>query len=129
MNFSLKYNRFCNCGKLVKAGEKCSCQKFRKTDAQKKHPSGTADFQPLKREVRSRDDGHCQRCRIKFDIMTYKHLQVHHIKSWRDYPELAYVLSNLILVCRWCNLDLGNSNTLDFEWKLQDESNEIPYVL
>ncbi|MBG9470140.1 hypothetical protein ABE55_27230 [Bacillus thuringiensis] len=125
----MSYNKLCNiCGQLVKAGDKC-CQQRKKTDSQKKHPSGTSRFIPLRDEVRSRDKGHCQRCRILFDEMNTKELQVHHIKSWRDYPELAYELNNLILVCRWCNLDLGNSNKLDFLWELQNESNEVPYVL
>lgn len=129
VNFSLSFNRICNtCGQLVKAGDKCSCKR-RKTDSQKKHPSGTWDFDPYRQEVRLRDKGHCQRCRIKFGLMTFDSLECHHIKSWRDYPELAYELNNLILVCRWCNLDLGNSNELDFKWELQDESNEISYVL
>ncbi|WP_423479056.1 HNH endonuclease [Priestia megaterium] len=43
-------------------------------------------------------------------------LECHHIKSWRDYPALAYDEANLITVYRRCNLDLGNSNKLDFTW-------------
>lgn len=124
---SLEFNKICsNCGKLVESDH--NCRKRIKTDAQKKHPSGTWRFTPLRKEVRLRD-GCCQRCRILFGLMNFDDLQVHHIKSWRDYPELAYEMNNLILVCRQCNLDLGNSNKLDFLWKLQDESNEIPYVL
>ncbi|WP_347407913.1 HNH endonuclease [Bacillus cereus] len=130
VSFSLRYNKLCNtCGQLVKAGDKC-CQRI-KTNAQKDHPSGTSRFAPLREEVRLRDKGHCQRCRILLKEMNYEDLQVHHIKSWRDYKELAYVLSNLILVCRQCNSDLGNSNVLDFPWELQDDedANEVPYVL
>ncbi|PGP00600.1 HNH endonuclease [Bacillus cereus] len=124
----MEFSKVCsNCGQLVEADH--NCRKRIKTNAQKKHPSGTWRFAPLRDEVRLRDNGCCQRCRILFGLMNFDDLQVHHIKSWRDYPELAYEMNNLILICRNCNLDLGNSNKLDFLWELQGESNEIPYVL
>jgi 5-methylcytosine-specific restriction endonuclease McrA len=50
--------------------------------------------------------------------MAFDNLQAHHIKSWRDYPELAYDEDNLITVCKSCNLELGNKNKLDFEWQI-----------
>ncbi|AFH86493.1 HNH endonuclease [Bacillus anthracis] len=126
VNFSLNFNTICNtCGQLVKAGDKCSCKR-RKTDSQKKHPSGTWEFQKLRKRVIDRDAGHCQRCRIKFGLMNFDDLQCHHIKSWRDYPDLAYDELNLITICRHCNLDLGNSNKLDFFWETPEE---ISYFL
>jgi 5-methylcytosine-specific restriction endonuclease McrA len=54
--------------------------------------------------------------------MTFDNLQAHHIKSWRDFPELAYDEANLITVCRNCNLDLGNDNKLDFEWQIPENT-------
>ncbi|MCY9005654.1 HNH endonuclease [Peribacillus frigoritolerans] len=48
-----------------------------------------------------------------------ENLEVHHIKSWRDFKALAYEPSNLITICRYCNLDLGNSNKLDFDWEVK----------
>ncbi|WP_338705247.1 HNH endonuclease [Priestia aryabhattai] len=48
----------------------------------------------------------------------FDNLQAHHIKSCRDYPELAYDESNLLTVCRDCNLELGTSNKLDFTYEV-----------
>ncbi|PEF42447.1 HNH endonuclease [Bacillus wiedmannii] len=109
----------------MKAGDKCSCR-TQKTDSQKKHPSGTWKFQRLRKRVIDRDSGHCQRCRIKFGLMNFDDLQCHHIKSWRDHPELAYDEFNLVTVCRQCNLDLGNNNKLDFPLETPEE---ISYFL
>jgi len=53
--------------------------------------------------------------------MNFDDLQAHHIKSWRDFPGLAYDELNLITVCRHCNLDLGNTNVLDFSWEIPDK--------
>ncbi|PFU40195.1 HNH endonuclease [Bacillus cereus] len=103
-----------------------NCRKRIKTNAQKKHPSGTWKFQKLRKRVINRDKGHCQRCRILFDEMNFDDLQAHHIKSWRDFPELAYDELNLVTICKYCNLDLGNSNKLDFPWETPEK---ISYFL
>lgn len=118
----MKSNRICSCGLLVAAGTKCSCHQMQKSDAQKDHPSGTWNFQKLRKKIILRDKGHCQRCRILFDTLTTEDLECHHIKSYRDFPELARVSSNLIMVCKPCNSDLGNSNKLDFEFAMPGET-------
>nr|WP_044505061.1 HNH endonuclease signature motif containing protein [Kurthia massiliensis] len=65
--------------------------------------------------ILKRDKYICQRCLYKFNLINYQNLQVHHIKSRKDYPELRLNDENLITVCKTCNLELGTSNKLDFE--------------
>ncbi|HHQ2477321.1 TPA: HNH endonuclease [Bacillus cereus] len=113
-------NKFCGvCGNIVPINERCSCRPKVKSESSKNHPSATIRFQKLRKRILKRDNYTCQRC-IKFgrhDESIHENLQCHHIKSWRDFPELAYDENNLIIVCRDCNLKLGNSNVLDFEWQ------------
>lgn len=103
---------------------KCPCKKAYRSRASDTHISSTRKFQKLRKQVIKRDGAHCVRCRIKYDWMVFDKLQAHHIKSWRDYPELAYDESNLVTVCRDCNLELGNSNKLDFDWTAPES--EVP---
>ncbi|WP_354314269.1 HNH endonuclease [Sporosarcina psychrophila] len=115
-------NKFCQkCHKLKNRCE-CSKQKRALTDSQESHPSRTYFWRvKLRPKILERDDCHCVRCRIKFNILKTDDLQVHHICSWRDYPHLAYDESNLITVCADCNKTLGNRNELDFEYTIPDE--------
>jgi len=123
-------NTFCGvCGNIVPIGERCSCSPKVKSESSKKHVSSQTRFQKLRKRMLKRDNYTCQRCVIKFgkrDHSIHEDLQCHHIKSWRDYPELAYDENNLIIVCRDCNLALGNSNVLDFEWQ---PPNQEPIIL
>ncbi|MGG0789264.1 HNH endonuclease signature motif containing protein [Peribacillus simplex] len=118
----MNFNTICSCGELVASGTKCKCKSKIKKDPEKKHPGTTTRFRKLRKQIIYRDGFQCQRC-IKFnryDHTTMENLEVHHIKSFRDFPYLAYEPSNLITVCRYCNLDLGNSNKLDFDWEVKE---------
>jgi 5-methylcytosine-specific restriction endonuclease McrA len=42
-------------------------------------------------------------------------LHVDHIKPRSKYPHLAYELSNLQVLCRWCNK--GKSNVDETDWR------------
>jgi 5-methylcytosine-specific restriction endonuclease McrA len=117
----LNSNRLCSCGQLLTNGQKCACKAV-KTESQRNHVSRERKFQKIRKAVIKRDGAHCQRCRIKHNWMTFVNLQAHHIKSWRDYPELAYDEANLITVSKDCNLELGNDNKLDFEWKVTENT-------
>lgn len=111
----------CNrCGKYIQQGTTCECKKQARREYEK-----TYERDPLlnsyrwrkKREhIKKRDDYMCQRCLIKFKQVTVDDLEVHHIKSRKDYPELAWEDDNLICVCQTCNLQLSTRNKLDFEW-------------
>jgi len=122
-------NKLCpNCRDFVKVGERCACSPSSGSQSSKKHPSRERKFREKKKKVAKRDNHECKRCVIKFgktDETTRKNLQCHHIKSWRDYPELAYDESNLITVCRSCNSELGNSNKLDFPWKVPEKTKYV----
>ena len=58
----------------------------------------------------------CQRCFIKYKIITCDDLTVHHILSRKHYPELIFEDENLICLCSTCNKQLGTKDKLDFEW-------------
>lgn len=119
-----------NCGKIV-AG-KCDCKPSRFSPVKKKNQDSskdlkTAKWQRKRAEIIRRDNGYCQRCFIKHKIINEENIQVHHIKSRRDFPELMYENSNLITICGHCNNELGTSNKLDFDWNYEEK--EIEYSL
>lgn len=72
----------------------------------------------------ARDNKMCKRCQIKYGIINSEKLQVHHIKSRIHYPELMYDEDNVITLCQTCNVQLGTSDKLDFEWE-KPESNYL----
>ncbi|WP_410496843.1 HNH endonuclease [Cellulosilyticum sp. ST5] len=41
-------------------------------------------------------------------------LQGHHIKSFKDYPELRLAEDNIVVLCRVCNLQVGDSSVVDW---------------
>lgn len=56
-----------------------------------------------KREHILRRDGyHCQEC-MRYGKFTVQATEVHHIKHYEDYPELALVDTNLISLCKSCH--------------------------
>lgn len=117
----------CSCGKRVPINGTCSCKdklKEQRNNYQKDYYKRNKEslkllskkkWKDLRKLIISRDNGHCQRCSIKFDYIEMNNLQVHHIKPRIDYPELMYVESNLITLCKTCNLQLGTKGELDFE--------------
>ena len=81
-------------------------------------------WKKFRKFILERDDQMCQRCYAKYGIINGDELQAHHIKSRINYPELMYDENNVITVCKTCNLQLGTSDKLDFEWK-NDKNVEI----
>ncbi|WP_009968574.1 HNH endonuclease, partial [Bacillus subtilis] len=71
----------------------------------------------------------CQRCLIKYSIVNSSELQVHHIKPRIDYPELMFEESNLITLCKTCNLQLGTSGELDFKPNINLENHNYDFKL
>jgi 5-methylcytosine-specific restriction endonuclease McrA len=73
-------------------------------------------------------DGHkCKKCGGK------KHLCVHHIKKWADYPTLRYDPENLITLCRVCH---GKMWGKEEQWESlctylvnQEKAMDINYLL
>lgn len=121
------------CGKRIKFNEDCSCkEKENRNEYQRNYyqknketlkPLSTKRWRNLRTIIIDRDNGHCQRCAIKFGIIETENLQVHHIKPRIEYPELMFEETNLITLCKTCNLQLGTDEQLDFEpnENLEDE--------
>lgn len=130
--------KYCTCGKRVDFNSICSCQESRRLQRnqyQKDYYQKNKDsikllqstrWRKLRKVIISRDQGHCQRCLYKFGIVNDKSLQVHHIKPRVEYPELVYEESNLICLCKTCNLQLGTNEELDF---IPKEKEEIQFNL
>lgn len=67
---------------------------------------GHPDVQKFLKSIRVREGRCCKRCGRK------SRLDVHHIKSWADYPTLRYEASNCVALCRKCHKWVhSNANT------------------
>lgn len=116
----MKIRKICNgCGYHE---DKCRCSSMKKMVAKKKVSSSinilnTNRWKKKRAFIKERDGHFCQRCWTLHGIVNTKRLEVHHIKNRRDYPELAFEDSNLITLCKTCNLQLGAAVELDFEWR------------
>lgn len=58
----------------------------------------TYEWQKFAKMVRLRDDYACRKCGRR-----NKRMDIHHLKSAIDFPELAFDLSNAITVCTKCH--------------------------
>lgn len=47
-------------------------------------------------------------------IIKSENLQGHHIKSFKDYPELRLDEDNVAVLCKGCNLYIGDSSVRDW---------------
>ena len=113
------------CSKKIKFNEDCICatgknrnkyqRKYYEKNKEALRPLSTKRWRDIRKVIISRDGGYCQRCFIKYDIIETKNLQVHHIKPRIEYPELMFEETNLICICKTCNLQLGVDEELDFE--------------
>ncbi|MGX5541505.1 HNH endonuclease [Bacillus wiedmannii] len=120
-------NTICKHGKVIPMGTKCKC-KTRTAPSIKRESSEVDKLRNSdrwKRKTRpriiNRDDGLCQRCLIKYNIINSDDLQIHHIKSAVNHIELFFLDSNLITLCKTCNLQLGTKDELDFDYETPEE--------
>lgn len=130
--------KFCNsCGakiELTKTCDKCEAAKkqeknaymrqYNKRQQEVQKPIKTARWHKLRRYIIQRDKGICQRCLALKGIFNSADLQVHHIKPRIKFPELMFDESNLITLCKTCNLELGTQEHLDFTRQIEDEEKE-----
>lgn len=124
----MKIKRMCNgCGYHQ---DKCRCSSIKKITKKKNNEDEkvlwTYRWKKKREFIKERDGYFCQRCWEKYKILNTEQLEVHHIKSRSKYPELTFEDSNLITICKTCNLQLGTSDKLDFEWRFakNDINNE-----
>lgn len=121
------------CRRKIPMSEKCECEiesnRLKKNDDQKSYYDKnkeslkmikSARWGKIRKLIIQRDGGYCQRCFIKYKVFTEDNLQVHHIKPRIDYPELVYDNTNLVTLCKRCNLELGTNPSLDFEFEAKD---------
>ncbi|WWT40088.1 hypothetical protein [Staphylococcus phage PT94] len=117
--------KVCNyCGKRHLDNEKCKCQtnnaneyskQYYEKNKERKKQLDSKKWKDLRKQIIQRDGGMCNRCWVELNIIERENLQVHHIKPRSEYPELMYEPSNLITVCKTCNLTLGTKGYLDWE--------------
>lgn len=120
------------CGKFINEGTKCSCApaiqpKYNNKFSSKDDIIHTQRWRNKRLEIIKRDNFLCQRCLLKYNILNSEQLTVHHIKSRKNYPELAFDNNNLICLCDTCNKQLGTKDKLDFE--IQNDNTERDYNL
>ncbi|MBY0214131.1 HNH endonuclease [Priestia aryabhattai] len=110
----------CSCGKLIEYGTTCKCRKRKSNNKEADKDIKSYRWKQLRKHILKRDGAHCQRCLIKYGRIECADMTVHHIKNRRDYPELVFDKSNLVALCRTCNLQIGTKD-LDFDWIVPDE--------
>lgn len=72
----------------------------------------TEEYQFWRNKVYARDNWTCQKCNKKL-----KDLCAHHIKSFKDYPELRYNVSNGQTLCRSCHKKVHEEIGKQTRWK------------
>lgn len=110
------------CNKIVDDSHACSKKPKRiKTERTKESDKliNCKKWRDKRKQILQRDKYMCQRCFNKYGIINNDDLQVHHIRSRVDFPHLAYEDYNLIVVCKYCNLNLEavkGEEKIDFDW-------------
>lgn len=74
-----------------------------KGQSERKNAMATLEYKIWRREVFKRDEYICQICREP-----NQRLEADHIKSWKDFPDLRYDLSNGRTLCKNCHIKTEN---------------------
>ena len=105
------------CGKTIKYNTNCACRTNtiynRNISPEKRKFYSSYAWQKL-RNRKVKEHPYCERCWSKWKILTTENLQGHHIKSFRNYPELRLDEDNVAVLCRVCNLQIGDSSVVDW---------------
>jgi 5-methylcytosine-specific restriction endonuclease McrA len=73
--------------------------------------------------------GFCQRCIIKFGRIVSTNIEAHHIKPRSKFSKLELEPDNIVILCKNCNLELGNSGTVDWDRSKEVKKNVEGYTL
>ena len=105
------------CGKTIEYNRRCECMTStsysRNISLEKRKFYSSYAWQKL-RNRKVKEHPYCERCWSKWKIITTENLQGHHIKSFKDYPELRLDEDNVVVFCRVCNLQVGDSSVIDW---------------
>lgn len=66
----------------------------------------TPEWRNLRKRIILRDGAHCHRFLIKYNIISASNLEPHHIVARSINKELELEPTNLVTVCKTCNLQL-----------------------
>lgn len=109
------------CGGKHPVGEPCPHKyKFKKVSdvSQKANKFYRTKSWKMKRKEILERDKYCQRCWIKFGIISTERLEVHHIEPLTSFWEKRLNNDNLICLCSSCHKLIDNkyNGNLDFEF-------------
>ena len=106
--------KLCNkCGRRYPSNSKCCNTYQKKEDIEKKKVYNSTRWRKLRLD-KLREYPYCIRCFDKWGYLQTDNLELHHILSLGHYPQYKFDTGNLAIICRTCNLELGDSNKIDF---------------
>ena len=105
------------CSKTIEYNKTCPCRATityrRNISSEKRKFYSSYAWQNL-RNRKVKEHPYCERCWSKWKIITTENLQGHHIKPFKDYPELRLDYAKIAVLCRVCNLQVGDSSVVDW---------------
>lgn len=105
------------CGKTIEYNKTCTCRpntSYNRTITPEKRKFYSSYAWQKLRNRKVKEHPYCERCWSKWKIITTEHLQGHHIKSFKDYPELRLDENNVAVLCRMYNLQIRDSSERDW---------------
>lgn len=108
------------CGEKYEYGKKCPCYyKSRKKDiAVKGKEDNFYTSEPWRtlRYIKIIEYGaFCQRCWINNFLIVSRNIEGHHIIPRSKRPDLELDPENIVILCKRCNLQLGDSGIIDWD--------------
>jgi hypothetical protein len=70
----------------------------------------TSEYKVWREEIFKRDNWTCQNCQTRSKMGNRVCIEAHHLKSFKDYPELRFVISNGVTVCKKCHKEMKKEN-------------------
>lgn len=115
----------CKCGEKHPIGEPCSNKwKYKRNNASEQNKKvnqfySSKKWKDKREEIKQRDI-FCQRCKCKFNLLTYENLEVHHIEKITLSWEKRLSNDNLICLCKQCHAICEKNGNLDFDWEVPE---------